>query len=205
MLGSVKKEIATFGAFSILIFAAVFAGVTIIDFYKSIDKNGPLFISASQRKLIKEMECFFNVKENSISIPKIRIEAPLVFLDTSEKQDFKKALDKGVVHYPESELPNKEGTTIFLGHSAPLGWPKIRYDWVFSNLNQLETRDLVYIIFNNCQYDYRVLGKYFLDKGEELPEDNLSRENGSNLILISCWPPGQDHRRIAILAEIIDK
>jgi hypothetical protein len=46
-----------------------------------------------------------------------------------------------------------------------------------------------------------VTGKIFLDRGEELPKEDLT--NATNVVLlVSCWPPGKDLRRIAIIAEL---
>jgi len=137
---------------------------------------------------------------NKILIPKIGIEAPLVFPEESDS-DFTDDLNRGVVYFPESKLPGEKGEAVFLGHSAPLGWPKIRYDWVFSDLNKLESGDEVYVFFEDCQYVYQVRKKYFLDRGEDLPE--LESGSQSVLTLISCWPQGKDFRRIAIRAELI--
>lgn len=142
----------------------------------------------------------FTEKENSIEIPKISIEAPLVFIESASQDVFNQALDRGVVHYPDSVLPGQKGQTTFLGHSAPPGWPKIKHDWVFSELNSLLYGDQVFIYFNDKKYTYYVKEKIFLDKGEELPDSELA--NSENvLILISCWPPGADHRRIAVLSS----
>ncbi len=134
-------------------------------------------------------------KLDSIEIPKIQITAPLVFIDSAEKSVFSAALDRGVVHYPDSALPGEKGQIIFLGHSAPPGWPKIKHDWVFSDLNDLVAGDEINLYFNNQQYTYRVQEKVILDKGEELPQ-----AAADSLILLTCWPPGADKRRMAVIA-----
>lgn len=135
-------------------------------------------------------------RPDSIEIPKISITAPLVFIDSAEKSVFSAALDRGVVHYPESALPGEDGQIIFLGHSAPLGWPKIKHDWVFSDLNDLISGDEVIIYFQNQEYRYHVQGKVILDKGEDLPQGF-----SQGLILLTCWPPGADQRRMAVMAN----
>jgi LPXTG-site transpeptidase (sortase) family protein len=142
-------------------------------------------------------------KPNSIEIPKINIQAPLIFIASTEQGDFQEALDTGVVSYPGSSLPGEAGQTIVLGHSAPPGWPKINYDWVFSEINDLVVGDEIFVYFNGQKYSYSVKDKVFLEKGEELPKEDLI--SGKNtLILLSCWPPGADRRRIAVIAEHID-
>jgi LPXTG-site transpeptidase (sortase) family protein len=134
-------------------------------------------------------------KEDSIEIPKIKISAPLIVV--GKEEEVKKALDRGVVLWPGSALPGEKGQTIILGHSAPPNWPKIKYDWVFSNLNLLEKGDEILIYFRKRKYVYRVEDKFFLNRGQELPKTDPEK---SILFLISCWPPGKDFRRIAIEA-----
>ncbi len=93
-------------------------------------------------------------KEDSIEIPKIGVKAPIVFPENNSEEDFEKALKKGVLHYPQSVLPGEEGTIIILGHSAPPNWPKIDYDWIFNDLNELNAGDEIYIYGNQGQDIY---------------------------------------------------
>ena len=139
-------------------------------------------------------------KENSLEIPKIEVSVPLNFVEDTEKVH--KTLDNGVVHYPDSVLPGEKGQTIILGHSAPPNWPDIKYDDVFSRLNELDKGDEVFVYFDHQEYVYSVIKKIFLEKGEESYKDGLTNSNNM-LILISCWPPGEDYRRIAVQAELI--
>ncbi len=143
--------------------------------------------------LPREQEIF--EKEDSIEIPKIEIQAPLVLVST--EKEIKRALDRGVVLWPNSAFPGRPGQTIILGHSAPPNWPKIKYDWVFSNLNLLEKGDEVFVYFQKRKYVYEVEETIFLNRGQELPQ---TPPDQSFLFLISCWPPGRDVRRIAIKA-----
>lgn len=138
-------------------------------------------------------------KENGIEIPKIEISAPLIFV--AEENDVLKNLDRGVVHFPDSVLPSEIGQTIILGHSAPPDWPKIKYDWVFSRINELEKGDEILIYFNNQRYSYSVTKKTFLEKEEQFPENGLT-DFQNMLVLISCWPPGKDIKRIAVEATL---
>jgi len=193
-----KKEIGNSLALFILIFCAVFAGVTIIDASKKINRGNFLFLNFRESGLER---CVKVEEDDSISIAKLNISAPLVFPDESEAPGFAQSLKQGVVHYPGSSLPGEDGETIFLGHSAPLGWPKLNYDWVFSDLNQLEKGDEIWLSYNGCRYSYKVIGKYFLEKGENLPED-LAASNRNILVLISCWPPGKNLRRIAVVSSL---
>lgn len=140
---------------------------------------------------------------NSIVIFKLGITAPIVFVPEEIKNiqisSLKKYLDRGVLHYPGTFLPGERGQVVILGHSAPLGWPRIKYDWVFSKLDKLKKGDKIVVYYNNREYSYRVRRTIFLEKGEELPSSSLTKSRYM-LMLVSCWPPGKDSKRIAVEA-----
>ena len=140
-------------------------------------------------------------KENSIEIPKIHIKAPLILGKSSDQESMEKELKKGAVLFPDSVMPGQKGQTAILGHSAPVNWPKINYDWVFSNINDLEKGDKISVYFNHREYNYRVEEKIIIDKGEEIPQSKLTNNNNM-LILVSCWPPGKDYKRIVVRAKL---
>jgi len=198
-----KKEIGKFLAFFIILYLIVFIVLNVTGWLIRPPKMSPLpENSVLPSDNTEQPKCVFSERIDSISIPKIGIEAPLVFPESQDNEILTEALNSGVVYYPLSAEPGQDGQTILLGHSAPAGWPKIRYDWVFSDLNKLETNDEVYVFYRNCQYNFKVSAKLFLERGEEIPENDP--ELGPTLLLISCWPPGKDIRRIAVQA-ILDQ
>ncbi len=143
------------------------------------------------------------IKEGNIEITKLGVLAPIIFPATEDEKELEKSLDLGTVHFPSSALPGQTGQTIILGHSAPLNWPRIKYDWVFSRLNELGPGDEITVFFNNKEYRYAVINTVFLERGEEIPERELAEHNNI-VVLISCWPPGKDLRRIAVEAVLIE-
>lgn len=136
-----------------------------------------------------------------ITIPKIGLSAPVTFVESTDPDDFLEPLKKGVAHYP-SALPGQKGASIMLGHSAPPGWLGNLYDGVFSDLKDLEEGDLVVVSTGARSYTYKVSAKLFLDRGQDIPEE-LTRSNQPRLLLLSCWPPGINNKRIMIQAEAI--
>jgi len=141
-------------------------------------------------------------KTDEVLIPKIGIEVPLIIVNSTKPEDFRKPMKKGVAYYP-SVLPGENGKTIILGHSSPVGWPKINYDWAFSELEKLEPGDEIFLSFKNRSFRYVVGGKIFLKKGQDLP--SLPSDNSqSKLVLISCWPPGIDNKRIVVYSELVN-
>jgi len=156
-----------------------------------------LFTDYRLLKIVFGAETAINLEDSYIKIPEIGLNAPVVFIDSKNEKDMEKALEKGVLHYPLSALPGEEGTSIFLGHSAPSNWPKQNnFYWVFSELNSLNKGDTFSLYFNNVKYFYRIEEKHFLKKGQEMLDLN------NNLILISCWPPGKNSERIVIGADL---
>jgi len=148
-----------------------------------------------------QKEFFPTPKENSLEITKLGLEAPLIFANSTEIKAITRDLKNGVVVYPESSLPGQSGKLIVLGHSSPPGWPKIRYDWVFSKLGELQAGDNIRINFTGLQYDFMVTNKVFVEKGQALPENN-SGNSKQFLYLITCWPPGKDFKRLIVEAEL---
>jgi len=137
----------------------------------------------------------------NLEIPKFEILVPLVFIESQNEKELYRALEKGTVHFTSSALPGQIGQTIILGHSAPLGWPKVNYDWVFSRINELNEGDEIILYVENKKYIYSVKQKFFLDRGEQILENDLTKEENV-LVLVSCWPPGKDIKRIAVEAQI---
>ncbi len=140
-------------------------------------------------------------KSFGISIAKIGIEAPIVLSDTTDNTIIHKYLDSGVVMYPGGTMPGQNGDMILLGHSAPPGWPKIKYDWVFSRLNDLKAGDIVKLGYNGQNFNYEVVKTVFLMPGEELPTTD---PNKNTAFLVSCWPPGKDFKRIVVETVLQD-
>jgi LPXTG-site transpeptidase (sortase) family protein len=136
-----------------------------------------------------------------LEIPKLNLKAPIMFTTSTDTRTFAALLKKGTLHYPGSALPSQEGAVVILGHSSSPYWPKINYDWVFSNLNQLSPGDDIFIDFDGQKYQYKVTKADILLKGAELHPD-LTKSKFV-VTLITCWPPGGTRQRYIIEAELI--
>ncbi|OGZ66742.1 MAG: hypothetical protein A3D34_00515 [Candidatus Staskawiczbacteria bacterium RIFCSPHIGHO2_02_FULL_33_16] len=153
--------------------------------------------------IYKESKVYpYSAKNNSIEIPSINISAPIVMSQSTDAKVLTKNLDSGVVYYPNSVLPGESGQIVVLGHSAPPNWPKIKYDWVFSEINNLNMGDQIIIHFGNKKYIYNVVEKNIIQVGQDVESNKLDGQNNI-LTLISCWPPGKNYQRIAVQAELL--
>lgn len=165
------------------------------DFYE-IEKIQELILRFKKQEMTKSVQK--TEKEDSLLIPKLNLDVPLLLANDSQEAGQK--LKEGVVLYlPESSFPVEQGKIVILGHSAPAFWVGNKYDNVFSKISDLIRGDKIFVYFNEYEYRFVVQEKYFLEKGDKLPE--ISGEKGV-LFLISCWPPGKDERRIVILATL---
>lgn len=147
----------------------------------------------------KEPKSVYTEKNNVLEIPKISISVPIVFTTNQDTKLLKKDLDQGVVYYPGSVLPGEKGDIVILGHSAPPNWPKVKHDWVFSDIDKLKIGDNIMVDINNRQYTYIVKKTTIIKRGQDVPRDQLLADENV-LTLVSCWPPGKDYQRIAVQA-----
>ena len=159
-----------------------------------------VFQESNFETIASSQESEMEIQKNILEIPRIEVSVPLIFV--KNERDVDKALYQGAVHFPGSALPGEKGQTVILGHSAPPDWPKIKYDWIFSRIGDLAQGDEILLSFEGQKYVFVVVGKTILKRGEEIPQSDLT--NSENvLVLISCWPPGKDYKRIAVMAEAI--
>ena len=152
---------------------------------------------------IKNPKTSYTDKNKTLEIPKLNLSVPIIFSESTDNDLLKKDLDLGVVYYPGSVYPGQIGQIVILGHSAPSGWPKIKHDWVFTDLDKLSEGDNIYVDLNNKQYTYIVKQKSIIAKGADTSSSGLSITN-SVLTLISCWPPGKNYQRIAVEAVLLE-
>ncbi|HOX29540.1 MAG TPA: sortase [Candidatus Paceibacterota bacterium] len=164
----------------------------------NLDDNEPV---ETDKVVAGQDPVIINPRSFDISIAKLGIKAPIVVSDTADNAIIHKYLDSGVVMYPDSVKPGQNGEIMLLGHSAPPGWPKIKYDWVFSRINELAVGDNVALTYNGKVFNYTVKKTVIILPGEELPASNLDE---NTLFLISCWPPGKDYKRIVVKTTLME-
>jgi len=170
-------------------------------FYPNHSQEAGMATKTALSEPVKEVKTNYTDKQNTLEVPELSLSVPIIFSDSAQKDSLMKDLDSGVVYYPGSVYPGQTGQIIILGHSAPAGWPKIKHDWVFTELDKLKAGDKIMIDINNKQYTYIVKKTSIIKKGAEVPTD-ASITSNSVLTLISCWPPGKDYQRIAVQAEL---
>ena len=140
-------------------------------------------------------------KDPKIIIPKINVEAPLVYGITGfEEHLIQDGLQDGVVHYANSAKPGEKGNAVYLGHSSNNGFNRGEYKYVFVLLFRLELDDTFVIHHEGTRYVYKVTNKQVID-----PTDFslIQPTKKPTVTLITCTPPGTSWKRLVIQAEQI--
>lgn len=176
-------------------------------FFNQPEKKSVLTSSDSSLELKSENPSILKEtpKENRLEIPKIKVSVPIIISDKKEtkKKYLEQLLKKGVLLYPKVS-PGEKGKAIILGHSASSKWPDINYDHIFDNLNQLEKENEIIVHYNQEKYIYKVFDKrIFLPKNEEQGLLIKEEKDEPYLVLLTCWPPGKDYKRLAVLTKLI--
>ena len=143
--------------------------------------------------------------EPKIVIPKINVDAPVVYDVSSIKESVvQEKLKSGVVHYPipgANAMPGEKGNTVILGHSSNDVFDNGGYKFVFVQLNNLEKGDTIYLHYNGTRYTYSVTEKKVIDPTQV---SELVINNGKPLAtLVTCTPPGTALKRLVVIAEQI--
>ncbi len=170
---------------------------------KEIEEVEEKVVTIIEDKIDPALYC----EENEINIPSLNITAPLVEAGGITEKEYRESLDRGVMHFPGTPFPGETGLSVLLGHSAPPGWPKIKHDWVFTDINDLQKGDKIEICYNNQKWTYDVTtgedDKKIYEVGEAIPP-LFSDEDKKEIVLVSCWPPGSRDNRIGVRGVIND-
>lgn len=139
--------------------------------------------------------------ENTISIPKINVQAPVIYEPSVKEADVQKALEGGVVHYGNTAVPGQNGNAAIFGHSSNDWWEPGNYKFVFVLLDKLVVGDRFTIDYQSRRYTYEVTGSKVVE-----PTDLsvLKPTTEPTVTLITCTPPGTSLRRLVITAKQVD-
>lgn len=140
--------------------------------------------------------------EPKIIIPKINVDVPVVYDETSyDERRIQAALERGVVHYGGTAAPGQKGNTVIIGHSSNSFWNGGKYKFAFVLLDRLNKGDTFAINYKGKQYLYEVFSKKVVEP------DNFSviSQNYDQPVatLITCTPPGTAWKRLAVTARQI--
>lgn len=131
-----------------------------------------------------------------ISIDKLKIEDAVVKVDNVD-------LKNNLSHFPKSALPGEVGNSFITGHSVlpQFNDPK-DYNAIFTKLPDLEIGDKINVELEGNQYQYIVQYSKIVDPRDLSVLKPIS-ENGKNLTLMTCVPPGTNIKRLIVITSLI--
>jgi len=140
-------------------------------------------------------------KVDTLLIPKLNVEAPIIIPSFPQKEEFLLALQKGVALHPSFAKPGESGMALIYGHSSRPRRFSGKYNLIFATLNRLKTGDEIVIYFASQKFVYKVEKVTIFYPNEE--DKHLPKETQEKvLVLLTCWPPGSDAKRLAVVAKI---
>jgi len=138
--------------------------------------------------------------DNTLFIPKIGVEVPIMFAQSKSNSDINELLLDGVVHYPETANPGEIGNVFITGHSSYYWWSKGQYNTVFSILDKLVAGDMIYVHYNHTRYTYKVYEMKVISPSNV---SVLDQGGDSTLTLMTCSPVGTNYKRLIVKAKQI--
>lgn len=137
---------------------------------------------------------------NWIRIASLSVKFPLAVSRTLEDTDVLRALQVGVVRYPNGVAPGQQGVIVVAGHSTGEPW-KGRYRFAFLNARKLHPGDLIDVDHNGTRYSYRVTGQRLMNP-RQTPQ-LASAAVTPRLAIITCWPLWTTTQRLIVDAELV--
>lgn len=138
-------------------------------------------------------------KDNTIVIPKIGVEAPILWDKSSgEVMD---SLQNGVVHLAGTSHPGEDGNTFLTGHSSNYWWRGGDYNSVFALLPELAPQDEIFVIYHGELKKYQVKQLVEVKKAEV---SSYVESSDEQLTLMTCVPVGTNLRRLLVIATPVN-
>ncbi|KKQ94759.1 MAG: sortase family protein [candidate division CPR2 bacterium GW2011_GWC1_39_9] len=133
--------------------------------------------------------------ESKLIVNKIKVDAPIVFVNSRAEKDIQEGLRSGVVHYAGTAKPGEIGNVFVTGHSSNYWWEKGEYNYVFSILDRLEIGDKATIYYDGLVWEYTVYEKKIVDPTDVAV---LNQTSTPTLTLMTCTPPGTSWKRLIV-------
>ena len=140
-------------------------------------------------------------KNFAVVIEKIGVNAPVVKnVSVTEKDEYFKALDKGIAHAITSSTPDRGGNTYLFAHSSINFWQIGKYANIFNLLRKLDNDDKINVFYEGKRYQYAVIGKEVVAGFNTYP---LTRQVLEPIVTLqTCYPPGTTLNRLVVTAKL---
>lgn len=137
-------------------------------------------------------------------IPKINIDAPVVYGVGPDHNSQMAAMENGIAHFSipgASAVPGQVGNAVFAAHSSNDAFARGDYKFVFAHNERLVKGDVVYMNYEGKRYTYSVTSTEVV-LPTEVSKIQIQTDKPM-LTLISCVPLGTAEKRLLVFAEQI--
>jgi LPXTG-site transpeptidase (sortase) family protein len=139
---------------------------------------------------------------NILEISSLGIITPIIYVDETSEAVFQKALQDGVVHYPNTADPGGYGNVYIFGHSSDYPFTPGDYKTVFALLPRI-TKDTQIVVTDKegHAFTYIVTESFVAEKSRL---DLLDQHNNQKRVLTlqTSYPLGTALKRYIVIAEI---
>lgn len=142
--------------------------------------------------------------EPKMVIPKINVEAPVVYGVGPDHASQDKAMENGIAHFSipgANAVPGQIGNAVFAGHSSNDVFAAGNYKQIFARNERLAEGDIIYMHFEGKRYTYSVTSTEVV-LPSEVSKVQLTTDKPM-LTLVSCVPLGTAEKRLLVYAEQI--
>ena len=159
--------------------------------------------SAQPQNIIPDAVVNIDVSpEPRMIIPKINLDAPVVYGVGPDYNSQMTAMEKGIAHFAiagANAVPGQVGNAVFAAHSSNDVFARGDYKQIFAANERLAKGDIIYMNFESKRYVYSVT------KTEVVMPNEVSRvqlqTDKPMLTLVSCVPLGTAQKRLLVFAE----
>ncbi len=143
-----------------------------------------------------------NLSPDTLIIESLGISAPVVYIEEKTETAYQEALERGVVHFPDTAKVGEAGTVYIFGHSSDYPWGKGKFKTVFATLPQIKIGSSIFITNQNSQpFIYKVISTKIISPNDtSVLEQDLSKHL---LILQTSYPVGTALKRYIVIAELV--
>lgn len=142
--------------------------------------------------------------EPKMIIPKINLDAPVVYGVGPDEKSQMAAMEKGIAHFSipgASAVPGQLGNTVMAAHSSNDVFASGDYKFVFARNERLSKGDVIYMNYQGKRYTYSITSTEVV-----MPNEVSKVQVGTEkpmLTLVSCVPLGTAEKRLLVFAEQI--
>lgn len=142
--------------------------------------------------------------EPRMIIPKINVDAPVVYGIGPDYDSQMAAMTKGIAHFSipgANAVPGQIGNAVFAAHSSNDVFATGDYKFVFAQNEKLTKGDVIYMNYEGTRYTYSITSMEVV-LPTEVSKVQITTDKPM-ITLVSCVPLGTAQKRLLIFAEQI--